>query len=477
MDNVNRRLTLLDPLDRGVLLASLVLVLLLGLTVARGDQIGLQVNSRSPQESGSIRAAVSVAFDEPIEASASSFFQISPKVPGTVTTSGRNLTFQPDNPWQVGARYAITIAAGVTASQTMRTLKAAVQWSFTVRSPRIAYLQADPANPVLENIYMVDLATPANPIALTNSQVGIGSFDVSPDGMRIVYSEFNESTRGINLLLWEAATGASSLLLNCDTSACGNPKWSPRGDLIAFERSEGASSASGNGISRIWLLPLATRQPRPLFSDSQIIGYGVKWSPDGKRIGVFSQSPSGNVTLIKTLETDEVKQIPTEATTSLEFSPDSQSLLLPKVVEVPATETTGRRYATRFSSIDLTSPYLTQRDTAKLSDPGNDQEAIWAADGQSIYVTRRPPYSGTQSGLVGTQIMQIDLATLTATEVLPDQETFNSEMVLSPLADKLIMRRFTLGKTGGRPELWVMDLATKQLTKLAQPARAAVWMP
>lgn len=462
----------LDRLDLAVIIVALGLLAALGLTIVRGDQVGLQIVAVSPRESGSIRATIQVTFDEPIEQVAlAPNFSIEPPVPGTLTVEGRTAIFRPAERLTLGAAYTVRVKAGATSAQSGRALKEDRQWRFAVRGPRLTFLKPDPVNPISYNVFLVDPAYAGGglptPQQLTFSETGVVEHDASPDGAQIAYSEFKQQGNN-NLYLWDATTGQSTLLFDCPEAVCNNPVWRPDGGAIAFQRAD--LSLGSVGISRVWVLDMQTRRVRPLFSDSQIIGFDPRWSPDGSKIGVFSQSYPGIA--IYDFTADVIQVIDTTYGQIGDFSPDGRWMIFPKMVQVAE-----KVYATHFVLSDVTSSTLTQRDTVPSAQEMNDVEAVWL-DAQTLIIARRPPFKPSSGGLSpGPQLYTLNIETGETMPLLVDESYINGNLRLSQTGRQLAFQRFALGKQGARPELWVLDLDTGNARQVANDAINPRWLP
>jgi hypothetical protein len=133
-----------DRFDLAVVIFALVLIAALGLTIVRGDQIGLQVTSYTPRDAGSMRANIQMTFDEPLtDGALDPYFSITPPIKGVLTIKDRSATFRPTEPLVIGDTYTVQLRAGVQSAQTDRALKTDLSWQFTVRTPRLAYMKAN----------------------------------------------------------------------------------------------------------------------------------------------------------------------------------------------------------------------------------------------------------------------------------------------------------------------------------------------
>src|SRR5262249_51472481 len=137
------------------------------------------------------------------------------------------------------------------------------------------------------------------------------------------------------------------------------------------------------------------------------------------------------------------------------FSPDGNWIYFPKIVALP-----DGKYVGHIVLVDISKEPYVQHDLAPDNDPNNDVEVVWRADSKSMVVARRPPdVPNTQ----GPYLYSIDIATRKALPLVVDPAYSQNNLALSPGGSTLAFQRFALGKTGGTPEIWIMDLQTNEL--------------
>ncbi len=114
----------------------------------------------------------------------------------------------------------------------------------------------------------------------------------SPDGSQILYA--HDEPGGRSLFRVPVLGGAPRKVL--DNAIEGD--WSPDGGRVAFIR---LGDEGDNSIQQLGIAPLQSGQERILQSALNVLWYGVRWSPDGRRIIVNSASLSGNVAGVATM--------------------------------------------------------------------------------------------------------------------------------------------------------------------------------
>jgi Tol biopolymer transport system component len=462
----------LDRFDRIIAAAIFGLCLAVAATVARGDQVGVAVQAFSPTGVGSSRTAIQVTFDQPIDTSSfQEHFSLSPAVQGHITTNNNQVVFQPNQPLQPGQAYSVTLQAGTLATAG-RSLKAALSWRFTVRSPRIVYL--GPPSSQIQNLYAIDPTAPESVRQLTNSANGIVGYDVSSDGGKIVYVEDvysqAENKNITPLLVWDAATGRTTVLYDCKNAECTNPVWRSDGNAIAFERID-TNSGFGNATaaSRLWLLDVASNTVKPLFSDSLQFADMPRWSPDGMQLAFFNTSQSALT--IHNFSSNQDTSVPVELTQAQlgSFSPDGRWIYFSKLIMLD-----DGNYVTHFQLVDLTATPYRVHDLVAANTPVNDLEAAWQNDSKALIVLRQ---SATQAINQGSQLTRVDLATGAATTISAAEGYDQKNLRLSPAGDSVLVERTALGVAKPSPELWLTDLTTRKSSLVANEATSPGWLP
>ena len=134
-------------------------------------------------------------------------------------------------------------------------------------------------------IYVMDIRT-RRQTRLTNHPSIDTSPSFSPDSSKIV---FNSDRGGTQQIYTMNADGSNVRRISYGNGRYGTPVWSPRGDLIAFtkiadgEFSIGVMRPDGSG--------------EKILSTSYLVE-GPTWSPNGRVITFFRQTPTGNSRLV-----------------------------------------------------------------------------------------------------------------------------------------------------------------------------------
>lgn len=122
------------------------------------------------------------------------------------------------------------------------------------------------------NIFLMDLAT-GKTAQITTGDLNINSVDWSPDDSWLVFSGLDEG--GLQQVHVVNMDGTGFARLTQGPSEHVSPRWSPRGDLIAF-----VEFAPGAGSSALWVMDPAGGKKRKLTTEDALHANPC-WSPDG----------------------------------------------------------------------------------------------------------------------------------------------------------------------------------------------------
>jgi Tol biopolymer transport system component len=334
--------------------------------------------------------------------------------------------------------------------------------STSPRLPRVIYLA--PSDSPDRNLYVSDVHT-GQARQLTFAEHGIEDFAVSPDGSQVAYAQENDDGTA-DIWVLTVRSGETHPIMRCVDAVCTLPAWKPDGTQIAYQRQEfggGGKAAS----TRAWIVDLRTLQTQLLFDDVQILGTDPTWSPDGRRVAVFDASVTGI----------RVHDFVTGADTIIEsmqdvvgtFSPDGTRLVHPVLVRGAR----GGEFYTQLEITDLKA--LTQTRLSGPDDaPVEDSYAAWSPDGTLLLVARR--YLDTRF-TPGTQIYLLDPATGDATPLVVDARYNHAGLHWDPTGHQIVFQRFAMNAEDPKPEVWVYDLDTGALTRVAENAFFPAWLP
>jgi dipeptidyl aminopeptidase/acylaminoacyl peptidase len=455
----------IDHFDLTVLSVVLGLAVATGLVLLRGDQVGAKVVALYPQPDStgvSTHTEIRVVFEEPMDtASVAQRFRLEPATEGELSWRARTLVWRPSEGLAADSRHIVTIAAGARSGRG-RTLKDDLTWTFETKHPRVVFVSVGNVS----QLYEIDLGVRP----LTNFKDGSSVWDyaVSPDGSRIAFGLVRPDLSAVDLWLMNADGSDIHRLLACDDSQCTGAAWSRDGFRLAYEERQlnvdlGGVGA-GLGPSRIRLLDLNTGQTRPLFQDSQMLGYAADWSPDGAHLGYFD--PQGGVRILD-LDTGTSQLVPNQLGEMGTWSPDGQALM---VVDLSFY---GERYSSYLLRVDLlegTTENVSGADTAI-----SDGSPAWAPTGEWIAFGRKALPDGTPTA--GQQLWLMRPDGSDARPLVTDPEAHLGSIAWSPDGSEIAYLRFPLMQADARPEIWWVSLDGRAPIKLVDNGTLPNWLP
>lgn len=463
----------LSNFDVTVLIVGSGLVGAILLTILLGDRVGVRIARIAPQGEASSTARIAIQFNEAMNwETVTPRISLDPPLEGDVSWSGTTLRFRPASALTPGAQYTVNLQEGAESVDGRKLLEE-VRFTFTVRSARVAYLA--PSDGVPQNVWIADPADPASAAQITFSSSGVSTYDVSPDGTRLAFAERNTATGGSDMKLIDLESGVLQQITNCPDSDCDSPVWRPDGGIIAYHRTDFNSGLTdvGVGVTRVWLIDLSTTPPstRPLFPDSQILGYSPIWSADGNRIAVFDNSRGG--ILVYDFRDGSTAFIATRSGGSdISISPDGASVVYPNLI----IENNMAR--SHLQLADLTTNQIS--DLSSPAEPLDDATTAWSPDGRSLAIARR--YLDDRFTL-GKQLYLMNVDDRTVRPLVIDERYFSGYFSWDPQGERLVIQRFPQltedGQTNndGRPEIWTYDVQSNTLVLVASNAYLPDWVP
>jgi len=324
----------LRPLDLTAGTTTLVLAVVALAISAYSNWLGVHVSLYTSDAASQIGPyeTITLRFSQPVSAEdVQSELKLQPSVAGKFDwQNDHTLLFIPSSPYPEN----VTIRLGRSMIGVGGVwLRRDVTWKLAVRQPEIVYMSYSKPQREL----MAIPATGGKPRQLTFTGGKIFDFDTSPVGDRIVYSIANNQN-GLDLWLVDRNGQNAHRLLDCGADLCSSPAWSPDGKLIAYNRQPaGLTPAAPPGAPRLRIVDGATGADRPVFSDSQTIGSGAMWSPDGNWLASYD-GVAGQIRVVN-LKSGQQVLLPSTLGLLGSWSPDSAYLLYPN----PLTDSIGTR--------------------------------------------------------------------------------------------------------------------------------------
>ncbi|MGB7337419.1 MAG: hypothetical protein WBC91_00895 [Phototrophicaceae bacterium] len=377
------------------------------------------------------------------------------------------------------SRFDLTVIAIVVC------LTVAVSIAAYISSPArlgkmVAYLA--PASGDIPNIWLTPIDNPDAARQITFSNMGIYDFDVDGQGQRIAYSVRDDISRARDLYLLDLTTGSERQITFCgnEDAECYTPIFHPSDPVIAYVRvnSNTSTESFGTGAPRIWVLDLVTGTNRPLSDDSQIIGHSPIWSDSGDTIAYYSADLSNPGVLVYNFnpqinETQTLNFVPSYNGSVGTLSPNGLRLVVPDIVN------RGEQVFTYLKLVDFTESPATFNNFSDPNGVTDDIAVEWHPDGQSVTVGRR---FTDDRWTRGYQLFEIDADTGESSELVYDEAYGHYFFIWDNLGEQLLMQRLPLFDEDGnlnnlaRPEIWVLDAASGDLTRIAESGYFPRWV-
>lgn len=442
----------------------LVVSLLTGLIIWRGDQVGLTIKAVTPdvESSGiSTRTQIRIQFDAPLDRVGDDVLTFSPPISGQTRIQNNLLVFTPDEPFAADTQYEATLTTSIT-SQSQRTLKAPFTWQFTTSHPRILFVSW--GEDEIGQVYVAEPDGSEPPRPLSSVSQDVLDFAVSGDGSLIVFSVYRQDG-GTDLWRMDGNGRNQSLLLDCEMASCGNPQFLPDSRRVIYERRTIPAPGAPPGAPRLWWLDITSGETVPVFQDSQLLGLGVRISPDGRWFSYVSPVDQG--IQVYNLEDGSGLFVPNQMGSPAVWSPDSQQLL---VNDIQLGDET--RWAVHLLAIDVDSEAI-----VSLSGEGvenvDDSNPAWSPNGEWIAFGRKEARTA-----MGRQLWLMTPDGDNPTPLTDDPDVHHGPFVWSPNGRYLLLQRYALTELYAQPAVWVYDTESGEMLEIASPGtQPLAWLP
>ncbi len=437
----------------------LLIALAVGAVLLIGDQVGARIVGTRPESGGQLSALgqIQIEFAQAMnQASVESAFSIEPTITGKFVWQDKTVTFLPGQPFQRNLTYTARLST-IAASASGQQVKQELTWQFSVREPSVMYIA--PASEARE-LWIQPLNGEARAVTATGGRVY--DFAVAPTGEQVVYSLVNDAG-GIDLWRMERDGSNQQMLLDCAGDRCTVPDWSPDGSRIAFTREAAGTASTPRGAPRVWIYDFATGQASQLYADTQLLGYGPSWSPDGRRLAAWDGSV-GSIRVVE-LATGDMMLLKTQSGMVGTWSPDGGTMLFNELSFV-SEQTYVKMYSADFATKQVNLAFETGQELVDYSVP------IWSPDGLWIAAGIKTPTSG-----LGSQLWVMHPDGSEARPIADEIEYTYGAYRWNSWSDGLIFQRFALGVPFAKPDILLWLVADNSVRVFASDASMPAWLP
>ena len=317
-------------LDKTALLIITTCLIVLGGIILFGSHQPLQItcengNNAEISHLGNVTFKFSRAVDQ---SKVAELWQVEPEITGRWEwKDDRHVTWFASTPLHVAQTFQMSFKAG-ELGKNGEQLKEEKSWQMKVRLPIILVLKAIEGPG--QELYSINLEGNTEPQPFSHTGGNVFDYAPSPDGEQVAMAVRNNQN-GIDLWIIKRNGSDQYKLLDCGNDRCTAANWSPVSHEIAYTReSSGLDPKGPKGAPRIWILDLDSGETAPLFSDSQKIGYGPLWSPDGKWLSIWN-GVEGGIQIVNR-QTGETSLLETESGDTGCWSSDSKTLYFTKLI-------------------------------------------------------------------------------------------------------------------------------------------------
>jgi Tol biopolymer transport system component len=399
-----------------------------------------------------ISGGISIQFPKEMSASSVEFrLAMAPEQATNLEWDGTLLTIWPETAWQPEAEITITLKGGsefVGGGRLLHDWKSIVK----VREPGILYL-----SPYSKGSLLWRLKGDEAPVGIGVEQTGVLEAAISTDGNRIAYSLGNNQG-GSDIWIVDSIQKKPRLLMDCGKSVCLELNWQPRKSRIAYSHYLNGVQ----GIPTVQTVDADSGDAAPFFSDSSISGQFPAFSPDGLKLAVFSPSLDG--IYLQDLGEGSSSVLQTSIPQLAVWAPDGKKLYFLRSILL-ADQPVDKLYSFNIENGQISLVLGAEDDSLVYGTPA------WNPDGSLLAVPVRSLGGGYSS-----QIWLMAPNGTMLQELTDDPEFSHGGLTWRPDGHQLLFQRF-MTNASGSPEVLVWDRLSGRVTRLAEDAYGAKWLP
>ncbi|MCZ7571894.1 MAG: Ig-like domain-containing protein [Ardenticatenaceae bacterium] len=440
-----------------VLLAAALAVLLLN---GSHQRLRMRLDIPGGARAASSRPRLTLHFAQAVApASVEPRLSLAPPVPFTLTWHGDEVQIVPGEALQPGATYTVSLTAGVTAPDG-QPLQGAAKWRFTTRPLRLLFLALPAGENAGTSLRVAPLdGTGSRPLSASGQPVQ--DFGVSPDGSEVIYSVAEEPG---TTNFWRVRPGERgwSRLTDGEGVVYSAPRWSPAGDIIAYEERRVLSIAGEAQLSNphVALMRPDGTPAGLVYGSAEEAGHSPIWSPDGTRLALYDANTE---TVAIFNFTGTPLRVAAGSSGVGSWSPNGRKLVTTAIL--PSGQ--GVRQVLRVHDLEVGTETVIEEPVGQMADPA------WSPDGEWIAYAYQPPLGLGR----GSEIALLRPDDSQRIALVSSPEAILSTPVWAPAGDWLAFSKLAITDSGARPELWVIRRDGSALRRIAASAYLPQWLP
>lgn len=303
--------------------------------------------------------------------------------------------------------------------------------------------------------------TSQNPATHSITQMENDVLDFTLNDYQEIAFTVEDSDLSSDIWLLAPESDGPQKIVDCENTACSNPRWSPTLALFVYERRPIVDGRINEDSPTIWWFDLPTQQSVAVFSADNWIGKDVRFSTDGQSISYVV--PLIDEAQIFNITTGDLTGISSRTGTPLEWGKNNDiyfSALL--VRNHRSTIHILRTNPENTELIDLSGPDAAVEDGGYSVSPSGEQ----------LIFTRKPPRAPT-----GSQIWVMDINGTNSRSLTNNLSIQHGSVSWSNDGQQITYQKFSLDPDQAvPPSIWLMDIASGEETFLGNGTRPQ-WMP
>jgi Tol biopolymer transport system component len=388
---------------------------------------------------------------------------LDPPIPGVISWEGTTLVFQPEVLWPAGEQIRLSLESGArSASWLPLPLLRTNNMEFQVSPRLIAYLYptSGPAD-----LYILD-PDGGLPERLISTPGGISGYSVTSDGRMIYYA-----SAGGTLYRYDRYTGENRTVVTCTQAVCGEPRISPDGRYLAYER---LSLEGGiRSVPQVWIKTLPEGEERPV-NESALTTRLPAWSSNG---WLAYYDEGGQQYILWNPESGEEHRVPNLTGEPGAWLADGSGFIAPEIYLIPNAYVGATGDLESMPTSHLLNYQLENRQVIDLTQEQTleDTSPAPSPDGSLLIFARK--YLDPSRWTPGRQIWSMQLDG-NQESLLTDDPFYNhTGFNWSQDSSQIVYVRTNQTNLSAPLEIWRMKADGSQVEQLVIGGFAPVWIP